>query len=56
MKHQERLEMLRKIEESIPIEMKEVEDKLKEVLEIEQADELQLVKIKLHFYLIFLAI
>jgi hypothetical protein len=50
------LEILRKIEESIPIEMKEVEDKLKEVLEIEQADELQFVKFKLQLYIIFLAI
>ncbi len=43
--------MLRKMEESIPNEMKEIEEKLKEVMEIEQADELQIVKInKLHFF------
>ena len=43
--------MLRKMEESIPNEMKEIEEKLKEVMEIEQADELQIVKInKLQFF------
>jgi hypothetical protein len=42
-KHEIRLEQLRKIEEEIPAEMHEIETKLKEIMEIEHADELQFV-------------
>lgn len=42
-KHEFRLEQLRKIEDEIPAEMHEIEVKLKEIMEIENADELQFV-------------
>ncbi len=41
LRHAERLELLQKIEESIPLEKAELENKLKSLMEIEQADELQ---------------
>jgi hypothetical protein len=43
MKHQERLNMLRNMEESLPSQMQEIEEQLKVIMEIEQADEIQLV-------------
>jgi hypothetical protein len=43
MKHQERLNMLRNMEESLPNQMQEIEEQLKVIMEIEQADEIQLV-------------
>lgn len=42
-RHQERLEMLKKIEESIPEEQAEVEEKISLLMEIEQADTLVVV-------------
>ena len=42
-RHQERLEMLKKIEESIPEEQAEVEEKIAKLMEIEQADTLVIV-------------
>ena len=40
-KHNERLNMLKKMEEDLPDEQKELENKIMELMEIEQADELQ---------------
>ncbi len=42
-RHQERLEMLKKIEESIPEEQAEIEEKISKLMEIEQADTLVIV-------------
>lgn len=42
-RHQERLDMLKKIEESIPEEQAEVEEKIGKLMEIEQADTLVIV-------------
>ncbi len=44
LKHQERLNMLRAMEESLPSQMQEIEEQLKVIMEIEQADEVQIVK------------
>ncbi len=43
-RHQERLDMLKKIEESIPEEQAEVEEKISKLMEIEQADTLVIVR------------
>ena len=40
-KHNDRLNMLKKMEEDLPEEQKELEQKIIELMEIEQADELQ---------------
>ena len=46
LKHKERLELIKSMEDSIPFEMKEIEEQLKKLMDIEQADQLQLVYIK----------
>lgn len=51
-RHQERLEMLKKIEESIPEEQAEIEEKISKLMEIEQADTLVIVQFKLYYYFI----
>lgn len=43
-RHAARIKMLEQFDESIPLEMKELEEKIKELMDIEQADELQKVK------------
>ena len=45
-RHNERLEMLKKLEASIPEEQSEIEEKIYKLLEIEQADTLVVVIIK----------
>jgi len=42
-RHQDRLDMLKKMEESIPDEQAEVEEKINKLMEIEQADTLVIV-------------
>lgn len=44
-RHNERIEFLNKIEEAIPQEQKVLQDKIQELMEIEQADELQIVNL-----------
>lgn len=39
------MEMLAKLDEAIPNEMRDLEIKLKEIMDIEQADELQIVNL-----------
>lgn len=43
-RHSERLELLKKIEESIPEEQAEIEERITKLMEIEQADTLVNVK------------
>lgn len=43
--HSKREELLRQMEEAIPEDMKQIEEKIKELMEIEQPDKLQEVNI-----------
>ena len=43
-RHKERLEMLKKLENTIPEEQSEIEEKIHSLMEIEQADTLVIVK------------
>jgi hypothetical protein len=43
-RHKERLEMLKKLENTIPEEQAEIEEKIHVLMEIEQADTLVVVK------------